>query len=55
MDGVASSRASKDEEAECGDFDGGHCFAHLQDKVQFCKDEIRFGDLERMGKFVVSI
>ena len=55
MDGEASSGASKDEEAGCGDLDGGHCFAHLQDEVQFCKDETRFGDLERMGEFVVSI
>ena len=51
MDAGASSGASKDEEAGCGDFDGGHCFAHLQDEVQFCKDETRFGDLECMGKY----
>lgn len=55
MDGGASSGALKDEEVGRGDFGGRHCFAHWQDEVQFCKDETRFGDFERMGEFVVSI
>jgi hypothetical protein len=37
------------------DFDGGNCFAHWRDEALFWKDEARFGDLERMGEFVVRI
>lgn len=47
MDRGASSGTPKDEEVGCGDFDGGHCIAHLQYEVQFCKDEARLGDLKR--------
>jgi hypothetical protein len=45
----------KDEEAGCGDVDGGNCFAHWWDEVLFWKGEALFGDLERMGEFVVCI
>jgi hypothetical protein len=50
----------KDEEAGCGDVDGGNCFAHWWDEVLFCevlfwRDKVRFKDLERMGEFVVCI
>jgi hypothetical protein len=43
----------KDEEAGCGDFDSGNCFAHWRDEVLFWKDEAHFKDLERIGEFVV--
>jgi hypothetical protein len=45
----------KDEDAGCGDFDGANGFALWQDELLFRKDEVRFGDFERMGEFVVCM